>query len=151
MADLIFKISAIGETPKKTVVKARNFTMIIDEPLALGGKDEGANPVEYVLAALSGCLNVIGHLVAKEKNIDLKKMEIEIEGKLNPDKFAGKETTDRAGFKEINVLIKVDADADEETLKNWLETVEKRCPVSDNIANPTPVKITFKKESSCCK
>jgi len=124
--------------------------MTIDEPPALGGKNEGANPVEYLLAALAGCLNVVGHLVAKEMNMDLRKMEIEIEGKLNPEKFSGKETTDRAGFKEIKVLIKIETDADEETLKKWLETVERRCPVSDNISSPTPVKITFKKESSCC-
>ena len=150
MADLTFKISGTCETPTKTVVKARNFTMIIDEPPTLGGKDEGANPVEYLLAALAGCLNVVGHLVAKEMNMDLKRMEIEIEGKLNPEKFSGKETIDRAGFKEIKVLIKIETDADEETLKKWLEAVERRCPVSDNISNPTPVKITFKKESSCC-
>ncbi len=150
MADLTFKISGSCETPTKTIVKARNFTMIIDEPPALGGKDEGANPVEYLLAALAGCLNVVGHLVAKEMKMDLKKMEVEIKGKLNPEKFAGKDTADRAGFKEISALIKVETDADEETLKKWLETVEKRCPVSDNISNSTPVKIMFEKISSCC-
>jgi len=50
---------------------------------------------------------------------------------------------ERAGFKEIRVKVTPHADADEKTLKEWLETVESRCPISDNIANPTPVSITL--------
>ena len=46
--------------------------------------------------------------------------------------------------KQIVVKIKPDADADAETLKTWVETIESRCPVSDNIQNPTPVKIELK-------
>jgi len=46
--------------------------MTIDEPDNLGGTDAGANPVEYLLAALSGYLNVVGHLVAREMGINLK-------------------------------------------------------------------------------
>lgn len=64
--DSIFKVSAKSENSTKTTVKARNFSIVIDEPPILGGKDEGANPVEYVLAALAGCLNVVGHVVAKK-------------------------------------------------------------------------------------
>lgn len=49
-----FKVSAKSENPTKTVVRARNFEMIIDEPKNMGGTDGGPNPVEYVLAALGG-------------------------------------------------------------------------------------------------
>lgn len=49
-----FKVSAKSENPTKTVVRARNFEMIIDEPKDLGGTGGGPNPVEYVLAALAG-------------------------------------------------------------------------------------------------
>ena len=65
MADIKFRVEAHSENPTKTVVKARNFEIIIDEPANLGGTDHGANPVEYVLAALSGCLNVMCHVIAK--------------------------------------------------------------------------------------
>ena len=40
--------------------------LIVDEPEALNGTDEDANPVEYILAGFAGCVNVVGHLVAKE-------------------------------------------------------------------------------------
>lgn len=118
--------------------------MIIDEPAELGGTNEGANPVEYLLAALSGCLNVMCHVVAREMNFTLRSVEIKLSGTLNTDKLFGKETTERAGYKEINVEIIPDADADKETLARWIKTIESRCPVSDNIANPTPLHISLK-------
>jgi len=143
--DLKFSISATSETPTRTQVKARNFTMYVDEPPQLGGEDKGANPVEYMLAALAGCLNVVGHMVAEEMNIKLDGLTIDIEGILNPAKFQGKSDAERAGYKEINVTIRAKTNAPDDVLKKWIETVESRCPVSDNIANPTPVKFNVTK------
>lgn len=143
MAKLTFSIKAEAENPTKTIVKARNFEMIIDEPKNLGGTDSGANPVEYVLGALSGCLNVVGHLVAKEMNITLFGLEIDIEGNLDPAKFMGKDTTERAGFCCITVNMRPETEASEEQLQNWIKAVECRCPVSDNIQNATPVTLVL--------
>ncbi len=143
MALVNFKVMAHSENPTKTVVKARNFEIIVDEPKNLQGTDHGPNPVEYVLAALAGCLNVVGHLVAKEMGFSLKGMAIELEGGLDPAKFSGASTNNRAGYQEIRVKITPDSDATEDQLKVWLDTIEKRCPVSDNLANTTPVKISL--------
>lgn len=144
MSDLTFRVKAHSENPTKTVVKARRFQLVIDEPEDLGGTNEGANPVEYILAALSGCLNVMCHLVAKEMNFTLRGVEITLSGNLNPAKLFGQETTERAGYKEIKVEINPDTDADKATLEKWIKTVESRCPVSDNLTNPTPVHISLK-------
>ena len=143
MADLKFSAKARSESSTKTVVEARGFNIIIDEPQSLGGADAGANPVEYLLAALAGCLNVVGHVVAKEMGFNLKGMQIDLEGDLDPARFMGKSKTERAGYKEIRVKIKANANADAETLAKWLEVIEDRCPVSDNILNSTPVKISL--------
>lgn len=144
MADITFGVKAHSETPTKTVVKARSFELVIDEPERLGGTDAGPNPIEYVLAAFSGCLNVMCHLIAKEMDFELRGLEIELSGTLNSDKLFGKETSDRAGYKEIRAEIKADSDADESTLAAWIKEVEQRCPVSDNLANPTPIHISLK-------
>ncbi|NLX93566.1 MAG: OsmC family protein [Clostridiales bacterium] len=144
MADIKFNINAHSESPSKTIVEARSFKMIVDEPQNLGGTDAGANPVEYVLAALAGCLNVVGHLVAKEMNFELRGIELEIEGNLDPSKLMGVSMKERAGYKEVRVLLNPDTDADKETLDKWVTIVESRCPVSDNVANETPVKISLK-------
>ncbi len=134
------EITAEGYSPTKTVVKARNFEMVIDEPPMLGGKDEGANPVEYLLGALSGCLNVMAHFIAKEMGIELGKLDIKIEGELDLAGLMGKEDV-RPGFKWIKVKMKPESNASKEELKKLIEEVEKRCPVSDNLRNETPVEI----------
>ncbi|HOD87699.1 MAG TPA: OsmC family protein [Bacteroidales bacterium] len=146
MTDLSSRIKAVSASPMKTIVKARNFEIIIDEPQEMGGTDEGASPVEYLIAAFSGCINVVAHLVAKEMNFELRGVEIDIYGDLNPAKLFGQSNEERAGFKQINLSIKADTDADEATLEKWLEAIESRCPISDNLQNPTPVKISYKKK-----
>lgn len=140
---LTFTAQASSKNPTQTVVNARNFQLIIDEPANLGGTDQGANPVEYMLAALAGCLNVVGHVVAKEMGMPLNGVSIELEGDLDPAKFMGKETTERAGYQEVRVKIKPDTTADADVLQQWVRAIEERCPVSDNISHATPVKISL--------
>jgi len=140
-----FSIKAESKNDTKSVITTEDgFEMVIDEPEKLGGGNEGPNPVEYVLGALAGCLNVVGHLVAKEMGFVLDEMKIEISGKLDPAKFMGKAETVRAGYQEINVKIDVESEADKDTLAEWLAVVEERCPVSDNIGNETPIEIKIK-------
>ncbi len=141
MADLKFSIKANMASKAKTVVKARNFEMVVDEPANLGGTDSAPNPVEYVLAAFAGCLNVMGNLIAGEMGFELRALDIEMSGTLNPDKLFGKSDAERSGYKVINVKMTPDCDADSDTLKKWLHAVEERCPVSDNIQNITEVKV----------
>ena len=144
MADSRFRVKAHSENQAKTIVKARQFEIVVDEPAELGGTDTGANPVEYVLAAFAGCINVMAHVIAKEMNFELRGVKIDISGDLNPARLFGLSYEDRAGYKQIEVRIKPDCDADAETLKKWKEAIENRCPVSDNLQNPTPVKIEVK-------
>lgn len=143
MANAKFSVKATGASDSKTIVEARNFKIIVDEPENLGGTDEGANPVEYVLAALAGCLNVVGHMIAREMEFDLKGIKIDLEGELNPAKLMGENVDTRAGYNAIKVRITPDANVDRKTLETWLEKIDERCPVSDNISNTTPVNFTL--------
>ncbi|PWD98843.1 OsmC family protein [Marinilabilia rubra] len=145
MPKVTFSLSGQNESPTKFVAKARNFEIVIDEPANLGGTDHGPNPVEYILAGYAGCLNVMGHLVAKEQGIELQKLEIELEGDLDPDKLFGKPTDQRAGYQEIRLKLKPQTTATQEQLDKWVEEVEARCPVNDNLANITPIKVAVEK------
>lgn len=144
MADLKFRVKAHSENPTKTIVKARGFEIIVDEPEDLGGTNAAANPVEYVLAAYAGCLNVMAHVCAQEMNIDLKGIKIDIVGALNPDRLFGKSFEDRAGYKEIKVTLKPDCVASEEDIEKWKLAILDRCPVGDNLKNTTEILVAVK-------
>lgn len=139
MSDVVFSVSGQSETATRMAVQVRDFELIVDEPPGLGGDDEGPNPVEYILAGLAGCLNVMGHIVAKEMGFAIRSLHVGASGPLDPAKFLGKPTDDRAGYKNVDVTLRIDADADQATLDRWRATIEARCPVSDNLTNLTPV------------
>ncbi|ELK55502.1 OsmC family protein [Haloferax volcanii] len=140
---LTFAVAAAAESPTETRVSVRDFEFVVDEPESLGGANAGPNPVEYVLGALAGCLNVTAHVVAREMDLDVRDLEIAIEGDLNPATFMGKREDGRAGYQEIRVAVTADVDADAETIDAWLAAVEARCPVSDNLRNATPLALSF--------
>jgi putative redox protein len=48
---------------------------------------------------------------------------------------------ERAGFTSFNAQVKIDADLTKEEKEAFLEEVDKRCPVSDNLMNITPVSV----------
>lgn len=148
MTELEFTVVGRSESPSRTRVTARQFAMVVDEPAELGGSDEGANPVEHVLAGLAGCLNVVAHVVAREMGFTIHTLEIAVRGILDPARFLGHSTSARAGFREIRATLRGTADADRATLARWIETVRCRCPVSDNLGNPTVVLVEQALEGS---
>ena len=151
MEDLRFSVKGESTSATQFIASTRQFDLLVDEPEGLGGTDEGANPVEFILAGFAGCINVIGHLVAKELGIIIRKLNVEVTGELNPERFFGSSFRERAGFKSIKLNLVPDTDADLATLAIWLERIEERCPVKDNLQNNTPVNIGLEKEFNVSK
>ncbi len=149
MSNLLnFSTDGISESGTKFVTNSRSFNFIVDEPSALGGTNHGANPVEYLLTGFAGCLNVVGHLVAKEQGITLKSLKINVEGDINPARLLGLANPERAGFQSLRIILVPETDASPEALLKWLEAVEERCPVRDNLANVTPLHIGIKEHNA---
>ncbi len=78
--------------------QVRNFTLSFDEPPSLGGEDSACNPVEGVLASLAGCLGIVSRVVAQRKIYPSRKIEIEVEGDLDPRGFMGQYDQVRPGL-----------------------------------------------------
>jgi len=141
-----FEATAVSSSDTGLEVSARDFKWLVDEPPSLGGGDIGPDPVEYVLGALLGCLNVVVHLVAKEQGVTLTSFTASAKGELDPTKFMGKNMDVRAGYSVIEIKIEVESEADQAALDEIIAIAETRCPVSDNLANATPLTITILKK-----
>ncbi len=114
--------------------------MIIDQPKAGGGTDLGANPLEYYLSGLSGCMCAIARIVAMQRKIELSGVEVNVEGDIDKDFLLGKTQEGRAGFTELRLFVKIDAPLSDAEKVDFIHEVEKRCPVADNVQNGTTVK-----------
>ena len=141
MGVLNIAVSANSVSATKAEINARGFQFHIDEPQALGGTDSAANPVEYLLGAYAGCLNVMAHLIAKEQDIAIDNLSIDISGELDTDKLFGSSQDVRAGFQNIKVVFNPKTNASADKLASWLKAIDDRCPINDNLKNLTPVKL----------
>src|SRR5690625_5578362 len=77
-----------------------------------------------------GCMNVVVHLVAKERGVRIRSLEATARGSLDPARFMGRPTQERTGFTEIEVGLDIDSDASSEELEEIIHVAEERCPVS---------------------
>ena len=135
------KVTATGPDNWLITTKAGIHTALVDQPEAMGGNNEGPSPLDYVFISLASCLITIGKIVASQRKIELRGMEVEVSGELNLEVLRGQEKNERAGFKNFVASVKVDADMTDEEKKSFLEEVDSRCPISDNLANATPVEV----------
>ena len=112
-------VSIVGSARKEEqfVVKTQEFDIRISKNKN-NQKLNAPSPIEYVLAGYAGCINAVGTVVAKELNIDLQSLEVEISGQLDVNKYLGIETNERAGFTKIEVKIKPNSKASDVELKN---------------------------------
>ena len=126
---------------REDTTRIKTFVFDNDEPEVLLGQDNGANPVEFVLHALAGCLttSLVYHAAAQGIKIDA--VESRFEGDLDLRGFLGMNEDVRNGYQNIRVTFKIKADAPEEKLKELCELAQKRSPVFDVVTNGVPVKV----------
>jgi uncharacterized OsmC-like protein len=141
-----FGVTGEAETETKTALETRGFAFTMDEPEMVGGDDDAPSPVEYLAGSWAGCLNVVCHLVADEMDLEVGSLTVEVEGELDPKKFMGRKDDVRAGYHELRANVSADVSADEETVEAWIEEVEERCPVTDNLADATPTDVSVTTE-----
>jgi len=118
---------------------ARNHKVIIDQPEASGGANAGPNPLEYQFFSLASCIITIGHIVAKQRHLPVRCIEVHVEGDVDTEVFMGKSPANRAGFQGIRLVTRVDADMTQAEKEQFNKDVDARCPISDNLHNITPI------------
>ncbi len=134
-----FKVTGEWKKGLRVDTQVRNFALSFDEPPSLGGEDSACNPVEGLLASLAGCLGIVARVVAQEKSLPIEKIQVEIEGDLDPRGFMGQYDQVRPGLLAVRYQIKVSGNVSDKDLKEFAEEVDKRCPVSDTLKNGTKV------------
>jgi uncharacterized OsmC-like protein len=121
------------------------FVMDNDEPAVLLGDDRGANPVEFVLHALAGCLTTSLVYHAAAQGIKIDEVESFLEGDIDLQGFLGLRDDVRNGYENLRVTFRVKSDAPEEKIRELCDLAQRRSPVFDIVANPVPVSVSFEK------
>lgn len=113
-----------------------------DEPAALGGGDTAPNPVEQLLGALGNCLAVGYAANASAAGIELRDLQIELQGDVDLHVFLGL-SEGHAGFSSISASVRIDSSAGREEIDHLHARVLDSSPVGHTLKQAVPVNITL--------
>ena len=120
---------------------ARDHVFEIDEPTHLTGEDTAPNAMEYVLGALGACYLTGFVLNASLRGIDLYNAEVVLNStQENVFNFLGLSDDPHPGFDDVVAKLYVQADADDEVLREIWERTVKTSPVGNSLERVVPVR-----------
>lgn len=121
--------------------RSASFEFTNGEPPVLLGNNEGANPVEFLLHALAGCVTTTFVLHAMARGITIKELSTELEGNIDLQGLLGLDDSVPAGYEQIDIKMKVKADCADEELDALLAYAQQHSPVCNTVCRPVPVVI----------
>ncbi|MDE2573389.1 MAG: OsmC family protein, partial [bacterium] len=106
----------------------RRFSFIVDEPAKLGGGDHGPTPLEYVLGAYNGCLQIVIVMIARELSIEVRDLAIESVATVDRRGLFGTAAVS-PHFQSIETEIVLTAAGESGLLEQLKERLYARCPM----------------------
>ncbi|KAF0982825.1 hypothetical protein FDP41_010804 [Naegleria fowleri] len=125
----IQSISKEGSLIESSANTCPTAKIIMDEPVALGGKGSGPTPLELSLASLSGCELITARYVARSMKMEIKTIECtKMQGKIDVRGMRGVNGIP-AHFTHVDMVYEVDTEAEDDRIQELRARVEKACPV----------------------
>ncbi len=111
------------------------------EPPVLLGNNEGANPVEYLLHALAGCVTTTFVLHAAARGIRIMELSTSLEGDIDLRGLLALDERVSPGYEQIRIKMHVKADCPDHELDALLAFAQAHSPVCNTICRPVPVTV----------
>jgi Predicted redox protein, regulator of disulfide bond formation len=119
--------------------RASEFVFTNGEPPVLLGNNEGANPVEFLLHALAGCVTTTFILHAMARGITVRALSTELNGSIDLQGLLGLDDAVSPGYERIDIRMHVEADCSDEELDDLLVYTQGHSPVCNTVCRPVPV------------
>lgn len=118
----------LGHEAYLTSVKSEGHELLVDEPVELGGGNEGPSPYAYLLAALGSCKAITASMYARRKGWDLRAVEVELEHDRHE------------GYEQITARLRFEGELTGEQRARLAE-IAGRCPVERTITGDLRVTV----------
>jgi putative redox protein len=127
-------VTAGGDGTYTQQVATASHTLLVDEPVALGGADAGPNPYELLLASLGSCTAITLRMYADRKGIPLTRATI----RLRHDRIHAQDCerceTERGMLSRITREIELEGDLDDDQ-RARLMLIADKCPVHRTLSS----------------
>jgi len=117
------------------------FVFSNGEPPVLLGNNEGANPVEFLLHALAGCVTTTTVLHAAARGIRIQELSTELDGQMDLQGLLALDDSAPIGYKQIRIRMSIKADCSDEELDELLAFTRDHSPVCNTVCKPVPVTV----------
>lgn len=111
------------------------------EPPVLLGANEGANPVEFLLHALAGCVTTTTVLHATARGIRIHRLSTELEGTIDLQGLLALDEEVSPGYRGITIRMDIEADCSDQELDDLLDFAREHSPVCTTVCRPVPVTV----------
>lgn len=115
------------------------FVFTNGEPPVLLGNNEGANPVEFLLHALAGCITTTTVLHAAARGITIHSMSTELSGDIDVQGLLDLDAEVPVGYQGITVNMQIEADCSDGELDELLAFSKTHSPVCSTVCRPVSV------------
>jgi len=130
---------------EEQTARSEPFILDADEPPLLLGQDQGPNPVEYLLHALTSCVTTALVYHAAAKGIEIEQLESRTEGELDLRGFLGIDDSIPRGYQTIRISFKIRADAPDDQLEEIVKLGPTYSPVFDTVTRAVNVEVGLDK------
>ena len=117
------------------------FEFTNGEPPVLLGANEDANPVEYLLHALAGCVTTTTVLHAAARGIQIERLSTELVGTIDVQGLLALDDSVPVGYEQIRIKMDIQADCSDEELNELVAFAQDHSPVCNTICRPVPVTV----------
>jgi len=122
------EVQAIWKKNYQVEVRARQFTVPIDEAPEFNGEDTGMMPTELLLCSLASCFCLALVYIAKKKRLEVKDMRVIVKGE-----------KDLRNFQFSRLFVEVDSSIPPQILEGVINLAKKYCFVSNTVSKSCPI------------
>lgn len=132
----------IGQNGFTSEVKTSDHHFQADEPIALGGNNQGPNPYELLLSSLGACTAITMKMYASRKEWALEKVVVELSYSKDYHEDCVSCENTNAKVDIIQRKIHIEGDLDEKQMERLMKIADK-CPVHKTLTSETIIKTTL--------
>ena len=134
MKDTLHVNGNLGEKNYLMEIKTTNHTIMVDEPVSIGGADSFPNPAQYLLSALASCTAITIKMYAVNKGWNVGNINVDV--KLKEVLSAGKT------IKKMVKAVQFENQLEDSQVERLL-TIGSKCPISKLLEQP--IEMEFEK------
>lgn len=143
MSHFQFSIQALSLNETNFKLTSRSFDLNIDNSKLLMNSNNSINPIEFLLSDYARCMGTMGHIVARELEIDLAQLEIKVYGNLNPERLLKNSYDSLKKEYDINVEFSTESEAADEVWEVWLEALIERLLLHQKLQYLIPKQVSL--------